>query len=56
MHDVEICNYKREGNLFEMNIETKKIELICKDNLMIIDTKNTNKFTMKLIRFLLKHF
>lgn len=56
MHNIEICKYNREGNLLEMDMETKKVELICKDNLMIIDTKNANKFTMKLIRFLLKHF
>lgn len=54
MNNVEVYNYNRNYSLLIINAETKEINLGCQSQLAIIDTKNTNKFKMKLIRFILK--
>ena len=54
MNNIEIYNYQRGYSLFNINLDNKKIELECRNDLAIIDTRNTSKFKMCLIRFILK--
>lgn len=53
MHDLEICNYKREEPLFNVNTSTNKIYVNNINDFIIIDKLNTNNFKLKLIRFIL---
>lgn len=54
MNNIEIYNYQRSYSLFNINLDNKKIELECRSDLVIIDTRNTSKLKMRLIRFILK--
>ena len=54
MENIEIYNYQRGYSLFNINLDNKKIELECRSDLVIIDTRNTSKLKMWLIRFILK--
>lgn len=53
MENIEIYNYQRSYSLFNLNLDNK-IELECRNDLVIIDTRNTSKLKMWLIRFILK--
>ena len=53
MENIEIYNYQRSYSLFNINLDNK-IELECRTDLAIIDTRNTSKLKMWLIRFILK--
>lgn len=54
MHKVEIYNYKRKSALFAIDVKTGNCTLQETNNILIIDTLNTNKYVLKIIRFLLK--
>lgn len=53
MENIEIYNYQRSYSLFNITLDNK-IELECRTDLTIIDTRNTSKLKMRLIRFILK--
>lgn len=54
IHDLELFNYKREEPLFNVNTSTNKIYVNSMNNFIIIDKLNTNNFSLKLIRFILR--
>lgn len=54
MHKVEIYNYKRKSALIAIDVKTGNCTLQETNNILIIDTLNTNKYILKLIRFLLR--
>lgn len=54
LYNFELFNYKREEALLNVDTTTNKIYVNNMNDIILIDKLNTNKFKLKLIRFILR--
>jgi hypothetical protein len=52
MNNIEIYNYQRSYSLFNLNLDNKKIELECRNDLVIIGTRNTSKLKIPMTNYI----